>query len=264
MMTPEPISMQRTRARDASSYAAYYGWEALPALRDFEVVILQPQAFDETAVRALLEANVLPLAYLSMSQQLADAPHASWVREDENGVVMRDPDWDSSLVDPAHPEWREQVLSIARAARSRGFKGLMLDTLDAPDAEDQAALVRLIKTLRTHWHDAVIVMNRGFALLERVVTLVDGVIFESLSTTWKLDSSGEVSYVAVTDAEWFENERMARSMAQYIRPQGLACWALDYASRDAADAEQLRLEARVKAEELGYVSFVTDRALLEL
>jgi hypothetical protein len=97
-----------------------------------------------------------------------------------------------------------------------------------------------------------------------VVTLVDGVIFESLSTTWKLDSSGEVSYVAVTDAEWFENERMARSVAQYIRPQGLACWALDYASRDAADAEQLRLEARVKAEELGYVSFVTDRALLEL
>jgi polysaccharide biosynthesis protein PelA len=265
-MIPEPISIHRLRARAARSYAAYYGHDQLEVLTSYDVVILQPEAFAEPAVRALRDQGTLPLAYLSLSQEMATLTEnqVDWLRLEADGTPMRDADWDSNLVDPAHPGWRERVLQQARAARAKGFVGLMLDTLDVADADDQQAVVKLIVSLRTHWHDAVIVMNRGFALLERVVGHVDGVIFESLSTSWFVNTDGGFSYDRLETAIWQENEALARSMAQFIAPQGLACWALDYADRNAPNARDLIEHARAQAAALGYVSFVTDRALRQL
>lgn len=77
--------------------------------------------------------------------------------------------------------------------RARGFTGLMLDTLDMPpwleqidpvaDRDMGQASIELVQAVRQASPDMFIVVNRGYAILPQLCSMVDAVLAKSLLTS---------------------------------------------------------------------------------
>ena len=249
---------QRQRLRSARSYACYYGRGALEALSRLDAAILAADTYGPDELEWLAESGTVTLGYVSLGEDASPEVN-SWVRRNPDGDPMCDPDWGSFVVDPSHPAWTTRVLETASRLLRDGFSGLFLDTLDSERAEDRTALVALIGALRAANPEAPLVINRGFALLPDLTHTVDGVMFESLSCTWRLEGDSTVRYVRVEGSALNDNFELAERVASITRPVGLARLALDY-----ADTPELEALARSVALELGFVSCVSNRMLTRL
>jgi polysaccharide biosynthesis protein PelA len=101
-------------------------------------------------------------------------------------------------------------------------------------------------------------LNRGFELLPSVQDLVDGVVFESLSTTWMLEGK-RVDYARVSDETLEVNLHVAQQLRDLGRRWELALWALDY-----TDSRELETFAQATAKAFGFVTYTADRLLTRL
>jgi polysaccharide biosynthesis protein PelA len=256
--TPHETHDVRQRLRAARSYACYYGGGGLEALSGFDAAILASDAHSPAELAWLNAAGTVTLGYLSLGED-ASTDAGPWVRREPDGEPLRDPDWGSFVVDPAHPTWKARILRAAADLLERGFAGLFLDTLDTERPDDREALEQLVLELRQTLPAAPLVMNRGFGILPQLAEAVDGVVFESLSCTWQLDSDGGVHYRQVEAAVFEDNREIAERIASLVRPVGTTCLALDY-----ADTPELESHARSVASNLGFVPFVSNRLLTRL
>jgi hypothetical protein len=102
---------------------------------------------------------------------------------------------------------------------------VFLDTVDTVDAfpETTAGMVQLIEGLRSAYPDALLVQNRGFTILDRVVNDIDAVMFEDLSTSYDFDKQ---EYIYADDSY------TAEQLAALHQETGLPILALDYAPPD--------------------------------
>lgn len=248
----------RLRLKAARSYACYYGQGGLEALSGFDAAILACDAHSPAELEWLKAAGTVTLGYISLGED-ASPEAGPWVRSGPDGDPLRDPDWGSFVVDPSHPAWKARVLEAATDLLERGFAGFFLDTLDTERPDDQEALETLVLELREAMPAAPLVMNRGFALLPHLAQAVDGVVFESLSCTWRLDPDGGVHYRRVEAALFEDNREIAERVTSLARPVGTTCLALDY-----ADTPELEAHARSVASDLGFVPFVSNRLLTRL
>lgn len=248
----------RQRLRDASSYVCYYGRGGLSALSTVAVAILAAEAFEAAELEQLSNAGTVSLGYVSLGQDATRAD-AAWVRRSPMGVTLEDTAWGSQLVNPAHPDWQAHIARVTSELVRRGYSGLFLDTLDSALPEDQAALVGLILELRQRHPNIPMVINRGFALLPMLGQSIDGVMFESLSSTWQLEADGGVVCRLVDAETFYFNRQYAEKVSAYARSLGLLCLALDY-----TDRPMLTAHAKSVAVELGYVSWCSDRLLTRL
>jgi hypothetical protein len=228
----------------ARPLAFYYGQGRLEQLCRYQKVVLQPWAYTPEELTFLRRQQTQPLAYLSLGE---DQPVPSpWHRD------ARNLDWDTVYVDPGHPDWVKSRLDEAQKAMLQGFVGLFLDTLDTATLfpQDRFAMLDLISQLRERLGIGAVFANRGFPLLPDLVTLVDGVVLESFSTTWtprgyRVLPSYELEY----------------NLGCLYRLQGssLELFALDY-------SDNLWLEgfARLRAAYYGLPTFVSNRELTRI
>ena len=274
----------RKSLRTAQNFICYYGKGGLDRLQAFDVAILSAQQYTQEEVEWLAasrepDAPPLPmaapkgpvlLAYLSLGEDgdhltnyagetLFEPPDLPWAKRDEYGQTVRNPVWGSILVNLEHPGWQSQVLERAWKATARGFHGFFLDTVDSTAIGDRRAFIRLIRALRSRFPSAPIMLNRGFALLPSVQDLVDGILFESLSTTWVLETGGHVSYKAVDDMTLRLNLEIARGIKEVAERWELARFALDY-----TDSRELEAFAKATAKAMGFTSQTSDRLLTRL
>jgi polysaccharide biosynthesis protein PelA len=200
-----------------SRLAFYYGEGELEALATYSRVVLQPGQYGSTELGWLRGRGVQPLAYLSLGQD--EGPPAPWQRD------RRDRDWDTAYVDPGHVGWIESRRAAARASLAHGFKGLFLDTIDIADLyqEARAPMLRLIHRLRLDNAGTYFLANRGFSLLPELAAHVDGVVFESFSTTW---TAGRLACRVLPPPELAINGALARQ----LRRHAIDVYALDYVS----------------------------------
>ncbi len=255
----------RKSLRNARSYACYYGQGKLETLKGYEVVVLQPRYYERADLETLKAAKVITLAYVSIGEesleQLAPGEIESfpWVKRDAHGEVQRNPDWDSVIVDPAHPLWRERVLQRVRNARAQGFAGFFLDALDAEIPAERRALAKLVRDIRNSAPAAPIMLNRGFKVLETVQDAVDAVMFESLSCTWRLLAGGLEHYEPISSTALNTNLEMVRGINAIHERWEIGRFALDY-----TDSPELEAHAKATAESLGFVPFTSNRTLTRL
>ena len=261
----------RKAVRNARNFACYYGEDGLEKLSGFDAVILAPHKQSEANVRQLVAAGTVTLAYLSVgedSSEFTDGFEHDWLEPIEfepewalreiSGEVVRNPVWGGVIVNLAHPGWIKTLFDRAKRALEMGFHGLFLDTIDRTSLADRRALTKIIRDLRSRWPGAPIMLNRGFELLPSVQDLVDGVVFESLSTTWLLEGK-RVNYARVTDETLEVNLQVAQQLRDLGRRWELALWALDY-----TDSRELEAFAQATAKAFGFVTFTADRLLTRL
>ena len=224
--------------------SVYYGPptpQALSVLGRFECVIVQTTLYPARALEKLRSGGTRVLGYLSVGE---DHPHGDWASLPGSAEYhqMLNPVWGSVNVDAAHPAWSVEVLRRAESAL-RGANGLLLDTLESADA---AATLALIARIRASQPAAVLIANRGLALLPGLAQHVNGVLFEAFSTThtprYARHRAGGLEYT--------------EAALQVLRGFALEISALDYARTPA-----LARFARQRAGRLGLDTFVTDRDL---
>lgn len=229
----------------SSKLAVYYGSGELGALSRFERVALQPGHYTEGALAQLTLARTLPLAYLSLGEDVG--PPAPWQRP------ARNPDWLGHYVEAGHPGWCETLVRNAEALLARGFGGFLLDTLDTVDLfpEDYAAYLNLVAALRSVAPEGYLLANRGFSLLPELAEHVDGLLFEAFSSTWQADGGTK----ALSPADLLINTERVRNCESL----GLDLYALDY-----ADTPSLTAFARSRAASHHLNSLISNRDLTRL
>jgi uncharacterized protein (TIGR01370 family) len=194
---------------------------------------------------APLAARQVPrLAYLSLTQmgkgraEFADAVRAGLMLEEH-------PVWtDAHYLDFRRPEWARLVLDrLVPQALERGFTGLFLDTLDDAEfleGQDPArfagmreAAVRLVRSIRERYPHALLMVNRGYALMPQLAGSIDILMGESVVGTFDTATKGYRRQSAA-DIEW-QVTRLRE--AKSFNPR-LKLFTLDY--WDPADTDGVR------------------------
>jgi endo-alpha-1,4-polygalactosaminidase (GH114 family) len=183
-------------------WVVFYGIDADESvLADYDVVVLD--AGFRRSITRMTEVGARVCGYVSLGEVRTSDP--SWPLLDQAALLQENADWPGTRrVDVRHPSWRSFILNeqVPRIV-SRGFNGLMLDTLDTPPFLEQtdpagcrgmgAAAVDLVRSIRSGWPELTIVMNRGYALLPALVHDIDAVVAESFLTT--TDPNGEFRWL---------------------------------------------------------------------
>ena len=210
----------------------------------------------------LAEAGHSSLGYLSIGEIAPDAAYRD--RAIAFGVQrpMRNDIWKSEVVDLGGSEWRDFVLQdLAPEIINRGFDGIFLDTMDAvemlmgqfPDraTEFREGLIRLVKDLRLAFPEKRIVVNRGFAVMDELLNVVDGVMVESVFGSF---DHGSGAFLSVPETQ----TKAILNLVRPIQSAGKDVYVLDYANPNEPALGQ---SISQKASDLGFHTFVSTPVL---
>lgn len=223
--TVERVVGQKKEWNDVSSFVCYYGSlsanaeagskgtgtpvsggpdvKAIDRLKEFDVAIihsssLYTDADSEALVKELQASGTYVLAYVSIGEDGTEPKTGDGLGENgyasyyfyENGQPKKNPAWGSYFVDAGNPVWQQTVLNKAEKAYSYGVDGLFLDTVDVVDVayDTIGGMVDLIKKFDETFPDAKIVPNRGFTVYPYISQYIDGVMFESFSSNYDLNT----------------------------------------------------------------------------
>jgi len=241
-----------SRLKNLTSYACYYGLGRLADLKHFELVILQPGHYTAADLDSLHTSGTTALAYLSLGEDSVLAPDASWYLRSSNGAPLENLDWNTYYIDTRDIAWQEYLLStlIPPMLQERQFDGLFLDGVDTPDLfpEIRDSMIALVGAIRAAYPATILVVNRGFTILEQIVAYVDGVMFECFSTCHR---AGHYATWSSPIREY--NSRLADWLNQLRLSHPIKILSLDY----ALPTEKPRIEyATRRALAYGFIPYV--------
>ncbi|GJD52649.1 hypothetical protein OPKNFCMD_5415 [Methylobacterium crusticola] len=250
----------RRIARPDLTWAVFYGEDIAPErLAGYDVIVLDA-GFKGDVGQIVRQGKDL-LCYLSLGEIKRSSP---WFGGLENsGVLLREnPSWpDTFVCDVRQRSWSALILEHAvPAIAARGFKGIFFDTLDTPPHLEQVdpdryagmrlAAIDLVRAIRRAFPDLILLMNRGYALLPELRSEIDGVVAESLLTTFDF---GAKQY------KWVEPDQLIYHMQALdglrTEPPTVPILSLDY--WDAADEATIR-EIYARERDLDHRPFVSE------
>jgi polysaccharide biosynthesis protein PelA len=241
-------------------WIAFYGQTAdEQVLATYDIVVLDPMFMGSIA--AVAKAGARLYGYLSLGE--TRTTDTFYERIDRAVLLAENPAWPNTRqVDVRQRAWKDLVIQeMIPAIAAKGFTGLMLDTLDTPPYLEQVnprsnrgmtqAAVDLVKAIREAHPNMAVIMNRGYALLPRVVGVVDAIVAESLLTTTDERSGGYV---------WNEGALVAQqlSLLAPARDRSLPILSLDYwEPSDTRTIDKIYSRQRL----LGHHPYVATRTL---
>ena len=236
-------------------YACYYGLGRLYDLAAYDLVILQPGHYDQDQVADLRSRGVCVAAYLSIGSEANPVAGGDWhVIDPFTGRPAGNPGWDALWVDCGSPVWQAHVLDESiPAILGRGFQGLLLDNLDVQEShpETRPGVTALVHRIRATYPGLMLIANRGFSVLDALVSSLDAVLFEAFTTYHAGDR-----YRAWGEAGLAWTEEKALRLRRLSDTWEVL--ALDYA---APHEQALRHLAETRAQAYSFPSFVGTRAL---
>jgi polysaccharide biosynthesis protein PelA len=241
------------------SVAFFYGGHPpLEVLRDFDWVVIQPDALGRPD--SLASPHTLVFGYLSLGEVEKDSAAAralpAQCRLGENRL------WNTWIVDQAQAACRAFYLEhVFGPLRARGYRNFFFDTLDsyrlvlqstAESAAYRNGLITLIEAMHRADSGGSFILNRGFELLDALAGQgVIGVAAESLYQGW---NPGTHDYGPVEPAA---TQQLLEELER-VRKAGLTPIAIDYLSCAAGPAAE-RLAQRIASQ--GIVPYVSSAAL---
>lgn len=215
----------------------FYGERADESiLSNYDIVVLDG-AF-KGSLGQIAQRGAKICGYISLGEIRQSDP--AFATLDSSIVLGDNPDWQGTRrIDVRKPSWADFVVERRiPELMSKGFTGLMLDTLDTPpylEASDPVrcggmrdAAVLLVRRIRSRWPQMMLIINRGYALLPDIVGELDAVVAESLMTCPK---DGGFAWV---DTHEVQLQMRLLQPARERRPP-LAILSLDYWQPDDRD-----------------------------
>ncbi|MCJ2035351.1 endo alpha-1,4 polygalactosaminidase [Methylobacterium sp. J-068] len=253
-----PARAQHWLARPGLSWTLFYGEDLDPEeFEEFDIAVLDPGF--KRPVASVTALGTQALGYLSLGEIKRTSPFFPRLN-DPDTLLSENPNWpDTVLCDVRRPAWRALVLDVAiPALLEQGFSGLFFDTLDTPPHLEQTdperfagmreAAIDLVRTIRQRFPGRTLLMNRGYALLPELTDAVDGVVAESLLTTYDGRANG---YRWIEETERDQHRQALQPLRDASPPVPIL--SLDY--WDPEDADTIReIYARERA--LGHRPYV--------
>lgn len=230
-------------------FVVYYGTVDAPGLHDQDVAVLDSDV-DRVILRKFSRNSAL-LGYLSLGEAHLGRPYAAELNR-QGLLLAPNPNWpDARYIDVRDARWKKLVVTkLVPSILERGFRGVFIDTLDSSAYVEQSnpvafagmmdAAVDLVVALRRAYPRMPIMVNRGYALLNRIAASIDMVLGESVHTTYEASSNSYVR-MAPSDIQW-QLDRLNES--RRINPS-LRLFSLDYWSpTDSAGIAHIYAQAR--------------------
>jgi uncharacterized protein (TIGR01370 family) len=251
------------------AWAVDYGAHTDPVLaRSYGLLVLEPDHPRDIA--SLRGPGAKMLGYISLGEVERSRAFAKPL-EKAGALRAANANWpDARYVDLRHAAWSSLVLErLVPEILAKGFDGIFIDTLDNAEAMERGdpascagmvtAAAGLVKAIRARFPKCTIMLNRGYALLPQVASLIDIVLGEAMASRWNF-SARRYEMVPPEDWDWQANRLRA---AKAVNPSLIAA-TLDY--WDPADPVTIAgLYARERAAQfLPYVSTLAlDRLIPE-
>jgi hypothetical protein len=215
----------RQRIKAIHNYIVYYGAGRAADLARYDLAITQPDTLTAKELTQLKAQGTLVVAYLSIGEVEPDRPWYSDGRVDQAWVLGQNENWGSYYVDAGQPGWQKLMVALVGEYLQKGFDGVFLDTVDTVDLfpATTPGMIALVQALRQSYPDALLVQNRGFAVMDQTASVMDAVMFEDLSTTYNFEAK---SY------GYADNSATAADLAKLKQRTGLTILALDYVPPD--------------------------------
>lgn len=243
-------------------YINYAAQPSMQVMQDYGVCIFDLDA--KVDIKETRPVGHYALAYVSLVEV---HPHASsYEKAKINGLLAGDgnDDWKSDYMDVTKPEWHEHILNtLAADALEKGYDGWFLDTADSIERLRQTepvqferarkAMIQLIQQLRQKYPGKIIVLNRGFFMLDEVAGSLDALLAEGLFQSWHPGGRHYVP-VASADRDWLLGHLSRASQ------RGLPVLIVDY-----VDPKNVQL-ARKTAEQIraaGFIPFISTPDLVK-
>ncbi|MFQ5651603.1 MAG: endo alpha-1,4 polygalactosaminidase [bacterium] len=174
------------------SWVCVYNEKSSPAdIGKFDLAVLDADAHPD--LMDLRQSDTILLGYVSLCE--VGAYRWYWPEiATKSWVLAENPAWGSIMLDVRSREWQTLLLQrVLPGILSAGFGGFFLDTVDTAEYLEKyhsgqkypgalRAVTALIKAIRARFPQALVVMNRGYAVLNEVAGDLDGVVAESLFT----------------------------------------------------------------------------------
>lgn len=247
-------------AASASSPAVAFHYSAKPPLDDlraFDWVIVQPDA--EVDPLTFATGNTRLFAYVSVGEQ--DRHRETELKLPAPCLAGTNPVWHSRIIDQSLPICRQYYLDhIFSPLWESGYRGFFLDTLDSYQwishnetdrRRHQEGLVKLIEALKARFPEVHLIINRGFAILDRVAVHIDALAAESLYHAWN-ESRHRYEPVAGEERAWLLKR------LQKARELGLEVIVIDYLP--PGEREQARSLAK-RIHKKGFIPWVSNGEL---
>ena len=235
------ISYVKNDTLVGNAVAIYYGANApVSQLAQFDRLVLEPDNVSAKELEALQESGAVPYAYLSVGEVGPMRDYAQDV--DPDWVLARNAAWGSMVMNMSDDRWQAFLLARVGMLHDAGYRGLFLDTMDsyqiaaksaADRQQQQAALIRFIKTLADRYPDMRLISNRGFEVLDAIAVNLESVAAESLYASW---DNVEKRYrkVPAEDQAWLKGQ-----LNKAKEVHGLDVIVIDYLPPSRRDQAQL-------------------------
>lgn len=178
---------------------AFFYSKNLPVdlLAAYDRVVVEPENTTSEEIEYLTQHGVTVYAYLSIGE-VANSRH--WFKEiNDDWKLGINTSWNSTVMDMSASGWRNFLLTKRmRQLWQMGFRGFFLDTMDSyllfSDSEQakqkqQKGMVKLITSMKYKYPGISLLFNRGFEIIDKVATLTDGVVAESLYAGWNAEKN---------------------------------------------------------------------------
>lgn len=254
------------------SVAFFYG-KNVPAfeLCQYDWVVVDPHS--DFNPKEYCYSISQPIAYASLGEVAQDAPYAKDIQS--AWVIGSNAAWNhNQVIDQSQKGWQAYFLNqLIEPLWQQGYRGFFLDTLDSyflvthTQAEQQKqidSLVSIISQIKARHPDAKIILNRGFQLLPKLHSQVDGVVIESFDNAWNqakrayehtsaadkrmlLDEITKIKQlqlpIIIIDYLPQNEEAKAQALADVISKQGMIPWITNN-TLDALYMKKLRVIPR--------------------
>ncbi|MCS6957522.1 MAG: endo alpha-1,4 polygalactosaminidase [Aquificaceae bacterium] len=249
-------------AKDLSVGFMIYG-DPIPeeALYAFDWLVVDP---DSTHTKRVMNAfylrdrRVKLIAYVSVGEA---EPYRNYFKEvKKDWILGENKVWKSYVTDLRSEEYINFLLERV-FPRLKQFDGFFLDTLDShqlflKEGRDLETarnnLAKLVKILKQTYPDKLILLNRGFEVMEATRGYADAIVAESLFHGITYDEKKEYKPMKAEDTQW-----LMEKLNKAVR-LGYKVIVIDYV--DPRDRD-LQLRTARKIYELGFVPYVSDKYL---
>lgn len=198
------------------------------------------------------------IAYVSVGEA---EPYRDYYKEIPNEWILGKNDvWDSYVVDLRKKEYLEFLLNRV-FPRLEAFDGFFLDTLDShqlflKNPHDlqrvRENLADLVKSIRNKYTDKLILLNRGFEIMEDVKGYADAIVAESLFYGISYDEKKIYKEMKPEETEWL------LSKLKNARELGYKVIVIDYVD---PKNRRLQIEVARRIYNLGFIPYVSDKYL---
>lgn len=206
------------------------------------IIVLEPEDTTAYQIKTLKRKGYKVLAYLSIGTLEKERP---WWKDFKEYRLSRLPDWPKEFyVDVRKMQWREFIVSRAKALKKKGFSGWWCDNVDVYSEYKSPAMRMAIASLlgKLQKIGGYVMINGGSEWLDdmndrkaKIRAYVDGYTQEEVfSRITDYDGKGKFGKQKSDDAAYY------KWLIKVMLKKDVDCFCLEYTRDD-------KLKARIKA-----------------